>query len=77
MKTYYANFVANNGTRFMNPIKDTNLKRIIKGVRRCAESERFLYNSCSWSVWIYNRNGFEQIVAAGGMDTRGVRYRTT
>lgn len=46
MTTYYANFNANNGTRFQNPIKDTNLKRIIKSIRETAEGERFANNEC-------------------------------
>ena len=75
MKTYKANFLANNGTRFMNPIEDTNLRRIVRSVRETAEGERFLNNECYWSVWILHPNGCEETVAAGGMNSNGSRYR--
>ena len=73
MKTYQANFYANNGTRFIKPIEDTNLKRIIKSVRETAEGERFLGNECSWSVWIKES---DEEVASGGVCSNGMRYRT-
>lgn len=30
---YYANFSVNNGTSFKNPLEDTNLRRITKGIK--------------------------------------------
>lgn len=74
MKTYKANFKANNGTRFMNPIEGTNLKKIIKDIREIAEGERFEGNECSW--WVYTEeDGRDTAVAAGGMMSDGTRYR--
>ena len=75
--TYKANFLANNGTRFEKPIEDSNLERIIKSVRYTAEGERFDKNTCSWSVWVDDESTTEgyRMVAAGGMDVNGVRYR--
>lgn len=77
MATYYANFNANNGTRFQKPIEDTNLKRIIKSVRETAEGERFANNECSWSVWVEDesRSSGCRYLAAGGMYSNGRRYR--
>lgn len=79
MTTYYANFNANNGTRFQNPIKDTNLKRIIKSIRETAEGERFANNECLWSVWIEDDPflGACRCVAKGGMHSNGQRYRVS
>lgn len=76
-KTYKANFLANNGTRFEKPIEDTNLERIIRSIRQSAERERFDRNTCSWSVWVGDDSTTEsyRMVAAGGMDVNGVRYR--
>lgn len=72
--TYFANFKANNGTSLQKPIVDTNKRRIIKGIRNIAESERFIGNECSWVVW-YKEDGNSQIVAEGGMTRNGTRYR--
>lgn len=76
-KIYKANFLANNGTRFENPIEDSNLERIIKSIRQTAEGERFDKNTCSWSVWVDDESTLEgyRMVAAGGMGADGVRYR--
>ena len=79
MKTYYANFNANNGTHFQKPIEDTNLKRIIKSVRETAEGERFANNECGWSVWIEDESRRDgcRYVAMGGMYSNGKRYRVS
>ena len=77
MKTYKANFNANNGTRFMKPIEDTNLSRIIKSVRETAEGNRFANSECSWTVWVDSDDGRSEVVAAGGMRSTGSRYRIT
>ena len=68
---YYANFWANNGTSWMRPEEHTNKKTLIKHVRKIAEGERFAGNGCSWMVWDEN----ERIVAAGGTDRMGRRFR--
>ena len=77
MTVYYANFYANNGTRWRHPITDTNLKRIIKDVRSSAEAERFLGNDCRWSVWIDDGGNYPKYVAAGGYNACGGRYRVS
>lgn len=76
-KIYKANFLANNGTRFEKPIEDSNLERIIKSIRHTAEGERFDKNTCSWSVWVEDESTTEgyRMVASGGMNVNGVRYR--
>ena len=68
---YYANFTANNGTSFKNPITGNNKKNLIRDIRNIAEGERFLGNKCFWSV----RDDSGIYVAAGGVDSNGRRYR--
>lgn len=63
---YYANFCANNGTQFREPICGTNKKKLIKDIRRIAEGNRFSCNECSWCVYIES-GGFRISVARGGM----------
>lgn len=68
---YFANFKANNGTHYQNPIEDTNKARIIKDIRDIAEGNRFENSECSWLVW--DETGTE--VARGGCRSDGKRYR--
>ena len=79
MRTYYANFSANNGTYLQNPIEDTCLERIIKDVRAIAEGNRLAGNECSWSVWVEDESRMSgcRYLAAGGMYSNGQRYRTS
>lgn len=74
MATYFANFYANNGTHYMNPITDTNKARLIKDIRLIAEGERFLGNTCSWRVWIES-DGYYIKIASGGLNENGKRWR--
>lgn len=68
---YFANYNANNGTRFAKDIEDTNLRRLIKDIRDIAEGARFQGNECTW--YVVDADGTE--VARGGMDNQGHRYR--
>ena len=68
---YFANYNANNGTRFQEPIEGTNKDQIIKDIREIAEGNRFDGSTCSWEVW--TENGKE--VASGGCNSNGRRYR--
>lgn len=79
MTKYYANYNANNGTRFNKPIEDTNLKRIIKDIREIAEGNRFANNECSWSVWVVDESRPDgcKYLAMGGMYSNGQRYRVS
>lgn len=74
MKTYYANFYANNGTRWAKPITSNNKKELIKDIRKTAEGERFFNNECSWEVWTYEGDR-EVTIARGGITSWGKRYR--
>lgn len=74
MTTYYANFEANNGTRYAAPIKGTNKAKLIQDIRSIAEAERFQGNECSWRVWI--KDGEDCInIAHGGISDNGSRWR--
>ena len=77
MTTYYANYNANNGTCFREPIEGTNLKRIIKDIREIAEGNRFVHNECKWSVWVKDesRPYGVRYLAMGGVRSNGQRYR--
>ena len=77
MKTYFANFSANNGTCFRTPIKGTNKKELIQRIRSIAEAERFAGNECSWAVWLDDENDEDEcnVIAKGGMLANGMRYR--
>lgn len=74
MKTYYANFNANNGTRLSSDLEDTNLARIIKTIRDIAEGNRFADGNCSWAVYEQDDDCM-RCVAAGGYNACGGRYR--
>lgn len=70
MKTYYANFWANNGTHYNTPITDTNKAKIISDIKEIAKGERFAGNCASWKVWY--KDADENIcVAAGYFDEHG------
>ncbi len=74
MRTYFANFKANNGTSLMEPITGTNKSILIKDIRHIAEANRFAGNECSWSVFIKEGENFIS-VARGGMWSDGSRWR--
>lgn len=75
MKIYYANFNANNGTCYGEPITGTNKAKLIKDIRHIAEAERFAGNECSWCVYIKGRDDEYISVARGGMMPGGYRWR--
>lgn len=64
---YYANFNANNGTRFINPITDTNKARLIKRIRQTAAAERFKGNTASWYVWYEDKSFYKPCYVAAGV----------
>jgi hypothetical protein len=68
---YYANFNANNGTRYAKDITDTNKERIIKTISSVANGNRFAGNDCSWRV--HNEHG--KCVAYGYTLPSGQRCR--
>lgn len=63
---YTANFYANNGTTFIDPLTGSNKREIISHIRQTASAERFAGNTAKWYVW---RNG--KCVAAGYIDDSG------
>ena len=67
---YYANYNAN-GTRFAEDITGTNKARLIAEIREIAEGNRTEGNECSWMV----SDDKGRIVAMGGCDRHGRRYR--
>lgn len=76
---YYANFQANNGTTFSQPIESENKNDLIKTIRSVAEAERFSGNTCSWKVWYDDYKTYKTrasiCVASGGVARNGKRYR--
>ena len=76
MKTYYANFNANNGTSLDKSITDTNKQRLIKDIMEIAEGECYCNNSASW--YVLDEDGNE--IASGEIyknhDGKTRRYRT-
>lgn len=71
MKTYYADFYANNGTHLCKLITDTNKNRLIKRIRTIENAERFEGNETKWHVW--DEAGIS--VAYGGTRCNGTKYR--
>lgn len=71
MKTYYANYNANNGTRFSEDITGTNKAKLIAEIREIAEGSRYEGSECTWMV----KDDKGCIVAMGGCDCKGRRYR--
>lgn len=49
---YYANFLTNNGSRFMTPVEFTNKKEAIKYIKDVAKSEYYVQvgGHCSYRV---------------------------
>lgn len=76
MAIYYANFDANNGTHYKEPLSDTNKNRLVKEIRSIAEGQRFRANECSWCVWM-NVGGYKVRIARGGMHSNGKRWIDT
>lgn len=79
MKTppiYYAQFSANNGTRFLRPLTGRNKEKLIVAVRSAANAERFAGNTASWYVWYYEA-GRRVYLAAGKIDRNGRSRRAT
>lgn len=68
---YFANFSANNGTRYAQDITDTNKERIIKSISSTANCIRFVGNECHW--YVHNEQG--KCVAAGYTLSNGLRCR--
>lgn len=68
---YYANFVANNGTRYRSDITDTNKERIIRRISTAANANRFDGCECTWIV----TNSDGDCVAAGYTLPNGIRGR--
>lgn len=67
---YYANFCANNNTRFLNKITDTSKWRILKTVRDTARAERYAGNNATF--WVEDASGdevFSGIISANGVLT--------
>lgn len=67
---YYANFWANNNTRFLNKITDTSKWRILKTVRDTARAERYAGNNATF--WVEDASGeevFSGIISANGVLT--------
>ena len=58
---YYANFLTNNGSRFMNPVEFTNKKEAIKYIKNVAKSEYYVCagGKCSYRVDDENGNNVE------------------
>lgn len=48
---YFANFFANNGTSYREPIEGYNKKELLKRIRSIALGNRFQGNKCTWMVW--------------------------
>lgn len=74
-KIYYAQFAANNGTRFLHPLTGCNKKKLIVAVRSAAKAERFVGNTAWWWVWYYEA-GLRLYVAAGKIGRNGRSKRT-
>lgn len=55
MKTYYANFNANNGTFLKSALKSNNKRELLKTIREIANSNRTEGNDASF--WIENTDG--------------------
>lgn len=67
MKKYYANFYANNGTSWINPLCSNNKKSLLKDVRETAKSERFYDNEASF----YLKDENDRYVYDGRIDKSG------
>ena len=67
-KIYYANFCANNNTRFFTNINDTNKWRLLKDIREIARGERFAGNTSTF--FVNDVNGEE--VFSGIINNNGV-----
>lgn len=63
---YYANFITNNFTRKEKPIIGTNLRKLIKDIRKIAEGNTTFNGYCRW--YVENENGEE--IASGGLNHR-------
>lgn len=74
-KIYYAQFSANDGTRFLHPLTGCNKRKLIVAVRSAAEAERFVGNTAWWWVWCYEASKRVN-VAAGKIDRNGRSKRT-
>lgn len=76
--TYKAEFKANNSSVKGNGYSDTNKNRLVSNIRTIAESNRTPNGDCSWVVYREDRRGCHveyTIVAVGGMDINGHRFR--
>lgn len=70
-KTYYANYMTNDGTHLLHDLTDHNKAKLVKHIRDIAEGATYTNSACAWSV--YDESG--TCVAMGGTWSRGGRWR--
>lgn len=68
---YFANFEANHSSFFEKAVEFSNKREAVKYIREVAEGERYENSPCEWVVYDEAKN----VVASGGMDMFGRRYR--
>ena len=67
---YFANFNANNGTSYREPIEGYNKKELLKKIRSIALGNRFQGSMCTWMVW--DEKG--ELVFQGCYDGKKISY---